>query len=455
MSTTLRIESMAIGDELLDGRVLDANTRDLGDALSTLGLELSGARTVPDQQEMIVRALQDACARADIVVTSGGLGPTSDDITADCIAQLACGGELRFDEEAFASMTAMFAMRGIPMPDSNRRQAMLPSTSRTLINHHGTAPGFVTPVEVAVPVVEGGQLRMVERVVEIWSFPGVPREYHHLRDDYLLPALRARLDGQTPRVLVRRTLRSLGLPESTIGERLTPLERAHPDVRVQYRAAFPEIIVRLVLEADANADVDTAAALEGRADALMAEAQTAIGKSVYGTGDAPLEARVIDACRARGITVGTAESCTGGLIAKRLTDVAGSSDVVIGGIVSYANSAKVQLLDVSQALLDAHGAVSAQVAEAMAAGARMRLGVDVAVAVTGIAGPGGGSADKPVGTVWFGVATADGVRSVHKKLPDFGRDRVRDSAAATALRLVLETVTTTLLPAAATTTETK
>lgn len=451
MSSSLRIESLAIGDELLDGRVLDANTRDLGDSLSVLGLELSGARTVPDHRETIVRALQEACTRADIVVTSGGLGPTSDDMTAECIAQLACGGELRFDEPAYAWMQELFAKRGITMPESNRRQAMLPSTSRTLLNEQGTAPGFVTPVEIAVPVVEGGQLRMVQRVVEVWSFPGVPREYHWLRDTFLLPNLRARLDGDKPKVLVRRTLRSLGLAESAIGERLQPLERGAPDVRVQYRAAYPEILVRLVLEAEADVDEAARTALNDRADALMAEAITAIGRSVYGHGDEPLEVRVLDAARAHGLTIGTAESCTGGLIAKRLTDVPGSSDVVVGGIVAYANRAKVAQLGVPQALLDEHGAVSAAVAEAMAAGARERLGVDVAVSVTGVAGPGGGSVDKPVGTIWFGIATAAGTSSVHKKLPDFGRDRVREATAANALRLLLETITTTTLPTQTTT----
>lgn len=446
--STLRIESLTIGDELLDGRILDGNTRDLGDTLSIFGLELSGARTVPDNREIIVRALQEACSRADVVVTSGGLGPTSDDITGECIAQLACKGEMRFDDEAYARMVEMFNKRSIPMPESNRRQAVLPATSRTLLNAMGTAPGFVTPVEVALPVVEGGQLRMHTKTVQVWSFPGVPREYHHLRDTFLVPWLSAHLDDNKPRVLVRRTLRSLGAAESAIGEKLGPFEKAHPDVRVQYRAAFPEIIIRLVLEADADAD---RTALEARADVLAAEAAAAIGKSVYGHGDDPLEVRVLDVARAASLTIGTAESCTGGLIAKRLTDVPGSSDVVVGGVVSYANSAKIGVLDVPAALIEAHGAVSSQVAEAMAIGARARLGVDVAVSVTGVAGPGGGTPDKPVGTVWFGLATPAGVTSVHKKLPDFGRDRVRESTAATALRLVLEALTATELPTQTTT----
>lgn len=425
--TSLRIAALSIGDELLDGRIKDGNTHDLGNALSALGLELGEARVIPDVRQTIVDTVRALVQNYDIIVTSGGLGPTSDDVTAECLAEAAgCG--LRFDEPSFVRMQAMFEGRGIEMPANNRRQAMLPASSRTLVNQMGTAPGFVTPFVVG------------DRSVEVWSFPGVPREYQHLRDDELLPVLLRRLASSGAALtLVRRTLRCLGLAESAIGERLTPLEKAHPDVRVQYRAAFPEIIVRLVLTTDAEA----VAAVNARADALADEARAAIGSSVWGMGDEPLEERVLTAARARGFTVATAESCTGGLVAKRLTDVAGSSDVVLGGVVSYANSAKVGLLDVPQALLDAHGAVSAPVAEAMAAGARARLGASLAVSVSGVAGPGGGSADKPVGTVVFGLATPDGVTSVKKKFPDFGRERVREMAAATALRLLLSALSDT------------
>lgn len=420
--STLRLAHLSIGDELLDGRVKDGNMNGMGTALSILGLEIVEARVIPDHRATIEATIKDLVGRADIVVTSGGLGPTSDDVTAECIAA-AAGTGLRFDEPAFARMSAMFAMRNIPMPESNRRQAMLPAQSRTLENQLGTAPGFVTPF-----VVDG-------RNVEVWSFPGVPQEYEHLRDDHLVPAIRARLDGSKPTTLVRRTLRSLGLAESAIGERLKAFEAAHPEVRVQYRAAYPEIIIRLVLQVAADADLGD---VGRRANALAREARDAIGKSVWGATDDPLEVRVLELARARGLTVGTAESCTGGLIAKRLTDVPGSSDVVVGGVVSYANSVKQGLLDVPGQDIEAHGAVSGVVAEAMARGARHHLRADLVVSVTGVAGPGGGSADKPVGTVWFGLATGDGVTSVMKKFPDFGRERIREMTAATALRLLLE-----------------
>ena len=430
---SIRVFSLAIGDELLDGRVLDGNTRTLGDALSTIGLELCGARTVPDDEDTIVAAIKDAAAIADIVVTSGGLGPTSDDVTGLCVAR-AAGTGMRFDEDAFARMSALFAMRGIDMPPSNRRQAELPATSVTLENQMGTAPGFVTPM----PSSAGAGAGAGGSPSEVWCFPGVPKEYQHLLTDYLLPALQGRISTSPTRRLVRRTLRCLGLAESAIGDRLQPFETAHPEVRVQYRAAFPEIIVRLVLDVDSK-DVDDGD-LRARADALTEEARAAIGRSVWGIGDAPLEERVLESLRRRGLTMGTAESCTGGLIAKRLTDVAGSSDVVAGGIVSYANAVKVKQLGVQQSTLDTDGAVSAATATQMAAGAKSALDVDVVIAVTGVAGPGGGSNEKPVGTVFFGLAGPWGVEAVHKKFPDFGRDRVRDMTAATALRMVLDAV---------------
>ncbi|MBI1948032.1 MAG: CinA family nicotinamide mononucleotide deamidase-related protein [Deltaproteobacteria bacterium] len=419
MTEALRIVSLAVGDELLDGRVADGNTKDLGDALSQLGLELCAARTVPDARAVVVAAVRAAADEADVVVTSGGLGPTSDDITAECIAE-AAGVGLRFDAAAFARIEAMFALRSIPMPESNRRQAMLPATSRTLENEQGTAPGFVTPLMGA------------RGPVEVWSFPGVPREYRHLLEDRLLPELRARLDRGASRVLVRRTLRSLGLSESAVGERLGALERDNPDVRVQYRAACPEILVRVIVTASERAQA------EARADELAARARADIGASVYGVGDEPLEERVLRALENKGATLAVAESCTGGLVAKRLTDVPGSSSVVQGGVVAYANQVKTAALDVPASVLAEHGAVSEAVARAMADGARARLGADWAISTTGVAGPTGGSEDKPVGLVWFGVAGPGGTAAHKKRLPDFGRERVREMAAAWALRFLLE-----------------
>jgi nicotinamide-nucleotide amidase len=418
----MRVESLAIGDELLDGRVADNNTKDLGDALSVLGLELHAAGIVPDNRTRIIDAIRTAVARSDIVVTSGGLGPTSDDITGDCIAE-AAGVGMRFDEPSYERMSAMFASRNIAMPDSNRQQAMLPASSRTLENEMGTAPGFVTPFDF-----DG-------RRVEVWSFPGVPREYKHLRDDHLLPSILQRLTATTGvrKKLLRRTLRCLGLAESAIGERLAPFEQKNPHIRVQYRAAFPEIIVRLVQAIDDTLPDAQQQQLALALDQHAHDARADIGESVYAIGTEPLEKRIFDVLQQRGHTLSVAESCTGGLIAKRITDVEGSSAVFSGGVVSYANTVKTSLLGVPQSTLDAFGAVSAETATAMALGAQKAMGTTWAISTTGVAGPGGGSAEKPVGLVWFGIAGPGidgGATAVRKKLPDFGRDRVRELAAA-------------------------
>lgn len=402
------IETIAIGDELLDGRIVDSNTKDLGDALAVFGLTVSRATIVPDERDRIVDAVREAAGRADVVVTSGGLGPTTDDVTAECVA-VAAGVGMRTDAAAQQRIRDLFASRGFPMSENNLRQAVLPEGSRTLQNDEGTAPGFVTPV--------GG--------AEIWSFPGVPREYRHLLDVHLLTALRARAGVQG--VVVKTAIRCLGVTESALGAKLADFEAAHPDVKVQYRTTFPENHARLVVSGD-----DAAA----RSQALVAEAVAAIGRSAYAVGDAPLEQRVIEALARRGETIACAESCTGGLVAKRLTDVPGSSAVVRGGVVAYANEAKTALLGVDAALIGTHGAVSEPVAIAMADGARARLAATWAIAITGIAGPGGGTADKPVGTVCFALAGPTGTTATTKKLPDYGRDRVREMAAAVALRMV-------------------
>jgi nicotinamide-nucleotide amidase len=410
VSRPLRVESLAVGDELLDGRLADTNSRTLADALSPLGVTLGRAVCVDDDVDVISDAVREAAVRADIVVTSGGLGPTTDDLTAEGVAR-AAGCELRLDEPTMEFIRARFAERGLDMPDNNRRQAEVPQTARVVKNGAGIAPGFVTRV--------GG--------AEVWSFPGVPREYRWLLDNALLPALRERV-GAGAGVVARRTLRCLGITESGLGAALETLLADHPEVQVQYRTSFPENHARLVVRAD------TAAAADERADALAAQARAAIGGAAYAVGEQPLEALVVERLVARGQTVALAESCTGGLIGKLLTDVPGASSALVGGVIAYANDVKERELDVDAGLIAEHGAVSEEVAGAMAIGARARLGADWALAVTGVAGPDGGTDDKPVGTVCFGLASAHGVETKRRLLLGTTRDMIRQLAAAVALR---------------------
>ncbi|MFZ9888826.1 MAG: competence/damage-inducible protein A, partial [Myxococcota bacterium] len=277
-SLPIRIESVAVGDELLDGRISDGNTRFLGDSLAPLGLSVARATCVPDDVDAIAEAILEAATRADVVVTSGGLGPTTDDLTAAGVARAAgCG--LRLDEPAFRAICARFEARGLNMPENNRRQAELPSLGEAIGNDVGVAPGFVTPV--------GG--------AQVYSLPGVPREYRWMVEHRILPLLVQRLGARGH--VERRTLRCLGITESALGAALEPLQRAHPDVLVQYRTSFPENHARFVVVGDHHT------AVSKRADMLLQEARSLIGGAVYGEGDAPLEQRVVAALLHRGATV--------------------------------------------------------------------------------------------------------------------------------------------------------
>lgn len=410
----LVVEAIAIGDELLDGRLADTNSQHLADALAPYGVTLARTTAVADEVATIAEAVLEAASRADLVVTSGGLGPTSDDLTARGVAR-AAGCDVRLDDATLAAIARRFAERGLDMPDNNRRQAELPSSGEVLGNEAGIAPGFVTRV--------GG--------AEVFSLPGVPREYRWMLAHKVLPRVLARLDPQENDVVERRSLRCLGITESGLDAALAALARDNPDVLLQYRTSFPENHARLVVRGrDARQVAE-------RADALAIEARAAIGGACYGTGDDTLAERLVRALVERGRTVVVAESCTGGLLGKQLTDVAGSSAAFRGGIIAYANDVKERLLDVDAGLLARHGAVSEQVAEAMATGARARLDADYALSITGVAGPGGGSEDKPVGTVCFGLADREGARAKRRLLLAPTREMIRELSAAVAMRWLL------------------
>lgn len=416
----LVVEALAIGDELLDGRLADGNSKDLADALAPYGVSLARTTAVGDDIAAIADALLEAASRADVVVTSGGLGPTSDDLTSFGVAR-AAGCDVRLDDDTFAFIARRFQERGLDMPENNRRQAELPSSAKVLGNNVGIAPGFVTRV--------GG--------AEVFSLPGVPREYRWILEHKVLPKILPRLSPRTDDaseaadVVERRTVRCLGITESGLGAALEDLQRENKDVLVQFRTSFPENHARLVLRGRDRA------AVTKRADDLAERARAAIGGACYGVGESSLAELLVRALLAKGRTLAVAESCTGGLLGKHVTDVAGSSSAFFGGVIAYSNDVKRALLDVPAALLEEHGAVSEEVAAAMAKGARERLSTDYALSITGVAGPGGGSEDKPVGTVCFGLADAEGVRTKRRLLLGTTREMIRELSAAVAMRWLL------------------
>lgn len=414
------IEIITVGDELVEGRLVDSNAAHLSDLLTNNGLTVVRHTSVGDDRAQVGASLKEAASRSDAVIVTGGLGPTTDDLTAECAAQV-FNMPLERDPQALAHVERFFASRGREMAPNNRKQADLPRGSELLPNPRGTAVGFK---------LKAGSCRL-------YFMPGVPSEMAPMFEDHVLPDLRTFLPAEGALVA---TLRIFGIGESDVGQRLEGLDVGLPEgvgLTVQYRATVPEIAVRLLVRGSTGQE--RAALSQVTADALAR-----LQRHVFAWADGPvapdLAEVVLAEARRSGARLAVAESCTGGLVGGALTAIPGSSEVFMGGVIAYADDAKRGLLDVPASLLAEHGAVSGEVAEAMARGALARLGATHAVAVTGIAGPGGGTEEKPVGTVWFGIASPAGVSSRRLRFP-FDRERIRAFSVFTALTLLRRSLT--------------
>jgi nicotinamide-nucleotide amidase len=406
----MRAAFLSIGDEIVGGLTTDTNSGFIAGELRAVGVEPVAGFTVRDEEDEIVRAFRQALEQADLVVSTGGLGPTADDLTTACVARLA-GRELVLHEPSLRFMIERFQARGMEMPPNNRKQALFPAGAEVVPNPNGTAPGFICPVEV------DGQTRHVA------CFPGVPRETRHMVAATLVPWVAARQPG---RRFLSRTFSTVGLAESKIDELLAGA--IGPDeARVAFRASFPRMYVRLTVDGAPDDD------LEGRMDGLETRVRERLGTAVYAAGDEGMEETVGRLLRERGLTLAVAESCTGGRIGDRVTDVPGSSAYFLLGAATYSNQAKTAILGVREQTLADHGAVSTQTAEEMAAGVRRAAGADVGLSTTGIAGPGGGTAEKPVGTVCIGLAWEGGTWSRRFELGDRGREWIKATTAQMAL----------------------
>jgi nicotinamide-nucleotide amidase len=396
------------------GLTIDTNVSYLARAFAAAGVRVSRTASVPDVPGAIRDAVAGGLARTGCVITSGGLGPTRDDMTKRTIADL-FELPLVTDAPYLAQLEARWQRlgRGGSMPEANRTQAEHPAGAVLLPNPHGTAPGLW---------LEGPPGTVV-------MLPGVPHEFRALADAEVLPRLAAQSTART--VTRSRVLRTTGITESGLADRIGPLEAVLAPVTVAYLPSFDGTDLRLTAWQVAAADAETQLA---RAAAVIADA---VGDRIYGEGDTDLAAVVLDRATADGIRVAVAESCTGGLVGGRLTAVPGASTVFMGGLVAYADDVKVRELGVSRALLDAEGAVSEGVVRAMLDGVRARFDAEAAVAVSGVAGPDGGTAAKPVGTVWLGAACRADVRVVRIGFPG-NRQEIRARAAQAALDLLRE-----------------
>ena len=374
---------LTIGDELLRGEIVDSNKSFLSERLLPLEIESSRHLTVADEPGAIAEVLREAVRRAQVVLVSGGLGPTRDDITSEVAAQT-FGRPLVRDAQAIADMRAFFARFGREMAPNNAKQADFPQGADVLRNPLGTAPGFMLEQDGAL----------------LFFMPGVPRELYRMMDEEVVPRIRARLGG--PGAMRAALLRTFGIGESNLDALLDDLVRDDPDAQLGFRTSFPDNLLRVVVRAPGESEADA------RLAALVGQLRERLGDLVIGEGERSLEQTVGELLTERGLTLATAESCSGGLLASRLTDVPGSSGYLVAGYVAYSNRAKIRDLDVPAADIEAHGAVSEPVARAMARGARLRSGADIGVATTGVAGPGGGTDDKPVGTVYIALDDARG-----------------------------------------------
>jgi nicotinamide-nucleotide amidase len=405
----LRAEIVSVGTELLLGQIINTDAAYLAKALSEVGISIYRRVTVGDNMDRLLAALKQALDDADIVLTIGGLGPTMDDITRDGLA-VAMGDTLRFDEGIAARLREFFTRRGMPVLESNLRQAMVPTNGRALDNPNGTAPGLLFELNGKIGI----------------ALPGPPNEFNPMVDNIVVPYLRAKTGNVgTIRSLV---LRVAGMGESLVEDKVKDLMLdANPTVAPY--AKVGEVHLRVTARADTAAE----------ADALIAEraalVRQRLGEVVYGENDETLERAVVARLRELGQTVSTAESCTGGLVAQRITDVPGSSAVFLGGVVAYSNEAKTDLVGVPADLIARVGAVSREVAAALAEGARRRFGSTYGIGITGIAGPDGGTPEKPVGLVYIAVATPDGC-DVEQANFIGSRQVVRTRSAQTALNML-------------------
>jgi nicotinamide-nucleotide amidase len=401
------VEILSTGDELLTGQVVDTNSAWLMDRLWDLGVMVRRKTLVGDDREDLLSAIGECCGRADLVIMSGGMGPTEDDLTAECVAAV-LGVPLEPHQPSLEAIEARFRLLGRAMTPNNAKQARFPRGAEVHPNRFGTAPGFSVTV---------GRARLT-------CLPGVPSEFKGLCDEAVLPRLAASL-GDVP---AARLDKLFGVPESHADQAMRPVmdDPANRGVRFGYRAHFPEVHLKWSVSGPGAG---------ARADAVEAAVRALFGDAVWGTGKEELNELVVARLAARGERVALAESCTGGQVAELLTRVPGASAVLDLGVVAYADEVKSSVLGVPEALLAAHGAVSEPVARAMAEGVRLVGRADWGVGITGIAGPSGGTPEKPVGTVHLALAGPDGTRHVARHFRG-DRERVRRFAAWEAMDLL-------------------
>ncbi len=379
----MKAEILATGEEIRTGALVDSNSAFAAEQLEQCGLIVTRHHSVGDDLAALAQVIAEISRRADVAVVTGGLGPTVDDRTVEAAARVA-GVPLIMDTKAMADIEDFFKKLGRPFSPTNRKQAMIPQGARCLYNPIGTAPGVRLTIDRCV----------------FFFLPGVPAEMKRMFNDQVLPQISA-LQGGASQCNLVRTISTFGLPESLVGEKIAVVGEQYPQITLGLRAKFPEIQVKLYLRSE---DESTGRQILAAADQRISEI---LGRHVFSHAGRPMAEEVGRLLQRRKATLALAESCTGGLVANWITNIAGSSDYFLFSAVTYHNDAKVRVLGVSPDTLQQKGAVSEETAGQMAEGARRLSGAAYGLSITGIAGPGGGSEEKPVGTVCLALAAAD------------------------------------------------
>ncbi|MBK7406757.1 MAG: competence/damage-inducible protein A [Saprospirales bacterium] len=394
----MKVQLLTIGDELLIGQIVDTNSAWMARQLNAIGAQVVGKETVADTAGEIVAALQRGVGKADVVLVTGGLGPTRDDVTKKALADFYEEGFV-FSQETFDHITRFMTRLGREPSDSHRTQCFMPQNAALLHNRMGTAPGMWFDEKGKVVV----------------SMPGVPYEMEYLMEVEVLPRLQKRFPGSP---IIHHTILTAGEGESRIAERISEIEDNLPnEVKLAYLPGLGQVRLRLTARGENEGHLRRLLDQEAR------KIQETLPDIIYGQGEETLEQVIGVLLQQRNWLLSTAESCTGGYLAHRITTIAGSSAYYKGSVVAYSNELKTKLLEVSKETLDEFGAVSEETVREMVAGALKLLGTDVAVTISGIAGPDGGTPEKPVGTIWVAVGTKENVQTYHLQL---GKDRLKN-----------------------------
>jgi nicotinamide-nucleotide amidase len=425
-SFMLTISVLTIGDELCIGQVVNTNAAWIASRCTQIGCSVHSHSTIGDSRSIMFSELQRLCELSDIVIITGGLGPTHDDITKFVVAEFA-GMNIIEDEATIAHLQEMFTKRGREFTDRNRGQALKPDGARILTNTRGTAPGLA--LELQIKSKSDSDLQNT-RDVRVYCLPGVPTEMKGLMEDYVFREIEELMRSRGDSITRYKTLMTAGVPESTLADMIGDHTEFMPLASLAFLPNFFGVRLRIGVQADS---LDSAKTI---LEEYKNEMYKKIGKYIYAEDNETLSYAVHKELIAQHKTIAIAESCTGGMLGTQLTENGGSSEYFLGGIESYSNESKIRDVGIDASIIEQYGAVSEQTVSALASGVRAKFGTDYGIAISGIAGPGGGSPEKPIGTVWIGIADSTGVRAFKN---NFGNDRtmIRERATSSALWLLL------------------